>query len=143
MSCTRQNTEAAQILRQIAASPFLVPKWACDLCSGGACRYRTDRAVQYLFKERLCFNVGRVSWKISSFDDACAARRICPSGFPAAAVPARLKPPQPAQKPRKMHGRLSLHCSLYDSLRCFILTTAQPMLHMLFSKGELNGLYSI
>lgn len=40
---------------------------------------------------------------------------------------------------------VAFRCTALYTIPCAVLflTTAQPMLHMLFSKGELNGLYSI
>ncbi|MFR6591139.1 MAG: hypothetical protein ACLURV_14735 [Gallintestinimicrobium sp.] len=40
---------------------------------------------------------------------------------------------------------VAFRCTALYTIPCAVLflTTAQPMLHMLFSKGELNGLYNI
>lgn len=40
---------------------------------------------------------------------------------------------------------VAFRCTALYTIPCAVLflTTAQPMLQMLFSKGELNGLYSI
>ena len=133
MSCTRQNTESSTNPAADRSITFALLRNGLVICVPAVLAGigRIGQSGIYL-KNGSVSNVGCVSWKISSFDDACAARRICPGGFHAAAVPARLKTPQPAQKPRKVHGRLSLHCSLYDSLRRFI-----------FNDGTADAAYAV